>query len=150
MVSHRCFMKRRNVWPVCGRCAVRYPFRTPAILTGSRGDFPKSQQDNVEGVDGKMIFIRYDSLSTMTGLLNWLINLFFLWRFGPTRTMDFSFLRFLDHTERYITVGRIPLDEWSAHCRLLYLTAHNTHNRKTSMPQVGFETTISACEWPQK
>jgi len=28
-------------------------------------------------------------------------------------------------------------------------TTHNTHNRQTSMPLVGFETTISAVEWPQ-
>jgi len=26
---------------------------------------------------------------------------------------------------------------------------HNTHNRHTSMPSVGFEPTISAGKWPQ-
>jgi len=51
---------------------------------------------------------------------------------------------FLDHTQRCTTVGRTPLDEWSARCRDLYLTTHNTHNRQTSMPLVGFEPTISA------
>ena len=35
----------------------------------------------------------------------------FLWRCGPTRAMASSFLRFLDHTQRRITVGRTPLDE---------------------------------------
>ena len=60
--------------------------------------------------------------------------LFFLWRWGPTRAMVSSFLRFLDHTQRRITIGRNPLDEWSARRRNLYLTTHNTHNRKTSMP----------------
>jgi len=30
----------------------------------------------------------------------------------------------------------------------LYLTTHNTHNRKTSMPPVGFEPTISAGKRP--
>ena len=73
----------------------------------------------------------------------------FLWRCGPTRAMASSFLRFLDHTERRITFGRTPLDEWSALCRDLYLTTHNTHNRQTSMPPVGFEPTISAGERPQ-
>jgi len=34
-----------------------------------------------------------------------------LWRCGTTRTMASSFLRFLDHTQRRITVGRTPLDE---------------------------------------
>jgi hypothetical protein len=35
----------------------------------------------------------------------------FLWRCGPMRAMASSFLRFLDHTQRRITVGRTPLDE---------------------------------------
>jgi hypothetical protein len=37
-----------------------------------------------------------------------------------------SFTTFLDHTQRRITVGRTPLDEWSAHRRDLYLTANTT------------------------
>jgi len=71
------------------------------------------------------------------------------WRCDPTRAMASSFTRFLDHTQRRTTVGRTPLDEWSARRRDLYLTTHNTHNRKTSMPPVEFETTISASERPQ-
>ena len=74
---------------------------------------------------------------------------FFLWRCDPTRAMASSFTRFLDHTQRRITVGRTPLDEWSARRRDLYLTTHNTHNRQTPMPPVGFEPTISAGERPQ-
>ena len=73
----------------------------------------------------------------------------FLWRCDPTRVMVSSFLRFLDHTRRRTTVGRTPLDEWSARRRDLYPTTHNTHNRQTSMPPVGFEPTISAGERPQ-
>jgi len=60
-----------------------------------------------------------------------------------------SFTRFLDHTKRCTTVDRTPLEEWSARRRDLYLTAHNTHNRQTSMPLAAFEPTIWACEWPQ-
>ena len=75
-----------------------------------------------------------------------LLFFFFLWRCGPTRSMASSFLTFLDHTQRRITVGRTPLDEWSARRRDLYLTTHNT---QTSMPPVGFEPTISAGERPQ-
>ena len=52
----------------------------------------------------------------------------------PQWTMDSSFTRFLDHTQRRTTVSRTPLDEWSARRRDLYLTKHNTHNRQTSMP----------------
>jgi hypothetical protein len=72
-----------------------------------------------------------------------------LWRCDPTRVMTSSFLRSLDHTQRRRTVGRTPLDEWSARLRDLYLTTHNTHNRHTSMPLVWFELTISAGERPQ-
>ena len=51
-------------------------------------------------------------------------------------------------TLRHITLGRTPLDELSAHCRDLYLTAHNTHERKTSMPPARFEPAIPANERP--
>ena len=58
------------------------------------------------------------------------INFFFpLWRCSPTRAMTSSTLRFLDHTQQRTTVGRTPLDEWSARRRDLYLTTHDTHNR---------------------
>jgi hypothetical protein len=50
---------------------------------------------------------------------------------------------------RHTTVGRIPLDEGPAHRRDLYLTSHNTHNRQTSMPPVGFEPTILVSEQPK-
>jgi hypothetical protein len=36
---------------------------------------------------------------------------------------------FLDHAQRRTTVGRIPLNEWSARRRDLYLTTHDTHNK---------------------
>jgi len=56
--------------------------------------------------------------------------------------------KFLDNTKRPTTVGRTPLDEWSVRRRDLYLTAHNSHNRQTFMPPVGFEPTIAAGERP--
>jgi hypothetical protein len=56
---------------------------------------------------------------------------------------------FLDHTQQRTTVGRIPLDEWSARRRDLYLKTHNTHNRQTTMLPVGFDPTISADERPK-
>ena len=73
---------------------------------------------------------------------------FCFWRDSPQWARASSFTRFLDHTQRRTTVGRTPLDEWSARRRDLYLTTHNTHNRQTSMPPVGFEPTISAGERP--
>jgi hypothetical protein len=71
------------------------------------------------------------------------------WRHSPKWARPSSFTRFLDHTQRRKTVGRTPLDEWSARRWDLYLTTHNTHNRLTSIPTAGFEPTISAGEWPQ-
>ena len=68
---------------------------------------------------------------------------------APSGAMAPSFTRFLDHTKRRTTVGRTPLDEWSARRGDLYLTTHNIHNRQISMTQVGFEPTIPAGERPQ-
>ena len=42
-----------------------------------------------------------------------------------------------------------PLDEWSARCRHLYLTTHDTHKRLTSMSPAEFEPTIPASAWLQ-
>ena len=68
---------------------------------------------------------------------------------APQWAKPSSFPKFPDHTQRRTTVGRTPLDQWSARGRDLYLTTHNTHKRQTSMPLVGFEPTISAGERPQ-
>ena len=59
---------------------------------------------------------------------------FFLWRCGPTRVMASSFLRYLDHTQRRITVGMTPLYRWSARRRDLYLTTHNTQQTNIHAP----------------
>ena len=58
-----------------------------------------------------------------------------LWRWGPTRAVAPPFTRFLDHTTTHHSRYRTPLDEWSARHIDLYLKAHNTHNRQTSMPR---------------
>jgi hypothetical protein len=60
------------------------------------------------------------------------VSSFFLWHCDPTRVMASSFLRFLDHTQRRTTVGRSPLDEWSARRRDLYLTTHNPRSQQAS------------------
>jgi hypothetical protein len=56
-------------------------------------------------------------------------------------------LRFLDHTHD-APVSRTPADELSVHRRDLYLTAHNVHERRTTMTPAGFEPTISAGHSP--
>jgi hypothetical protein len=48
------------------------------------------------------------------------------------------------HTQTRIhTLGRILLDEWSAHRKDLYIT-HNTHSSQTSILPAGFEPVIPA------
>jgi hypothetical protein len=49
---------------------------------------------------------------------------------------------------RHTTVGRTPLDEWSARRRDLYLTTQNIHKRQTSMLPAGFESATPASEQP--
>ena len=64
---------------------------------------------------------------------------------GPGSPHYRGFMITLGHT----TLGRTPLDEWSARRRDLYFTTHNIHNRETSMPPAGFEPKIPAGERPQ-
>jgi len=42
----------------------------------------------------------------------------------------------------HTTLGRTPLDEWSAHRTDFYLTTLNTHKRQISIPPAGFEPAI--------
>jgi hypothetical protein len=86
----------------------------------------------------------------------WLCLYCFVWYFfffggitAPQWARASSFTRFLDQARWPTAVGMTPLDEWSASRRVLYLTTHDTHNRQTSMPPVGFEPRMSAGEWPQ-
>ena len=87
----------------------------------------------------------------LPAVVNAVMNMFvfYFWRNSSQWATASSFTRFLDHTQRRTTVGRTPLDEWSACRRDLYLTTLNTHNRQTSMSPVGFEPTIPAGELPQ-
>jgi hypothetical protein len=52
-------------------------------------------------------------------------------------------------TLRHTTLGRTPLDEWSARRTDLYLTTQNTHKRQTPMCPAGFEPATPASERPQ-
>jgi hypothetical protein len=67
----------------------------------------------------------------------------------PTHSRCRGCLFWLDHTQTHTTVGRTPLDKGSARRRDLYLTTHNSHKRRTSMPPVGFDPTIPASAGPQ-
>jgi hypothetical protein len=58
---------------------------------------------------------------------------------GPSHCWD------LEITLRHTTLGRTPLDEWSAQRRELYLTTPNTHKRHTSL---AFEPANPASQRP--
>jgi hypothetical protein len=53
-------------------------------------------------------------------------------------------------SDRHTTFGTTPLDEWSARCKDLYLTTHNTHKRQKLLPPkprgAGFEPAIPTSE----
>jgi len=51
-------------------------------------------------------------------------------RFGPIAGPGLPLRGFAITLIGHTTVGRTPLDEWSARRRDLYLTTHNTHNRQ--------------------
>jgi hypothetical protein len=89
-----------------------------------------------------MYFIQLTALAVQSSLVCF-------WRDSPQWARASSLMRFLDQTQPRNTLGRTPLGECSARRRDLYLTTHNTHNRQTSMPPVGFEPIISAGERPQ-
>jgi hypothetical protein len=59
---------------------------------------------------------------------------------GPSHCPGFTI------TLRHTTLGRTPLDEWSARHRDLYLTTRNTHKWHTSTPLARFQATIPASE----
>jgi len=75
------------------------------------------------------------------------ILIFPLWRCVPTLAMASSFLMFLDYTEWRTTVGRTPLDEWSARRKDPYLTTNNTRNTQTNNPQQSKRVAADLCLW---
>jgi len=102
---------------------------TPAILPLTRNQRPRMASLNVHYFCSLLVVsvlyelhMAYNSARNARILrTNWKQNkrgincdmffFFFLWHCGPTRAMASSFWRFLDHTQRRITVGRTPLDE---------------------------------------
>ena len=51
-------------------------------------------------------------------------------------------------TLRHTTLGRNPLDEWSACHSALHVTTHNGNKRQSSLPPAEFEPAISATQLP--
>jgi len=72
----------------------------------------------------------------------------FSWSPGPMRTMAASFLRFLDHIKRSITVGRVSLGRVIGPSQRP-LPDNTQQSQQMSKSPVGFEPTISTGERPQ-
>jgi len=75
-------------------------------------------------------------------------DLFYCGAAAPLGPMPPHFLGFTI-TRRHTTLGRTPLDRWSARRRGLYLTTHTIRKKKTSMPPMGFEPAILASKRQQ-
>jgi hypothetical protein len=88
-------------------------------------------------------FILYFHNSSIT-----LLICFFRMARQPLGGLGLLIFRGFTMTLRHTTLDRTPLDERSARRRDIYLTTHNTHNRQTSMPPVGFEPAIPVSERP--
>jgi hypothetical protein len=73
---------------------------------------------------------------------------FFSWCHSPEWDRASSLLRLCNHTQTHTTLGRTPLDDWSARCRDLYLKTHNSYKRQTSLSSAGFGPKIPANELP--
>ena len=107
---------------------------------------PAKRQSTEQHNTHQLLYVRYIYIFFFSTGATTHCGLYFAALYRATAS---SRTRFLDHTQRRVTVGRTPLDEWSVRRRDLYLTTHNTHNRQTSMPPVGFEPTISKGERPK-
>ena len=78
-----------------------------------------------------------------------LLLIIFVMTRRPLKGQGLLIFEILQSHSILFTVGRTPLEEWSAGRRDLYLTAHNIHKRVTSMTPAGLESEIPTSERPQ-
>ena len=121
-----------NLWPFCWRNHGQYRFLGYEINPSNAELNPICHLLALLGVHQ---FLHVSTIRVKSLTLRLLMSYIY---------MEHLFLMFLNHTQRRTTVGRTPLDVWSARRRDLYLTTNDTHNRQISMPPVGFEPKISA------
>ena len=98
-------------------------------------------QVTLRGTDFFYISFSCTTISTLMSLLmacskciQWLLS-YLLSSITTDWVWLLIFMRFLDHTQRRITVGKTPLNEWSVRRRDLYLITHNNHNRHIHAPR---------------
>ena len=76
------------------------------------------------------------------------IQIYFLWLDNPSEPKDPQYWGF-EITRRHTTLGRSPLDEWSARRKGLNLGAQNTHKRQDIHAPGGIRTAIPPSERPE-
>jgi hypothetical protein len=92
----------------------------------------------------EVTFIMYQ-VAAVEVLLQWFL---FGGRSDPIPGHDLTLPGFT-MTLRHTTLGRTPLDEWSARRRDLYLTTHSTQKGQTDVTPAGFEPETPASQLPQ-
>jgi hypothetical protein len=80
------------------------------------------------------------TLSNTEGIVLIIQCMVFLWHFGPIPGHGLPLWGFVITLIGNTTLCRIPLDEWSAQCWGLYLTAHKHSQQTTSMLPSGIRT----------
>ena len=127
--------------------AITHTYSTVDVLTfsctTSRNKYFKPQKKGRKGLK----FCPYLNFTLCNvSARSWYVvmfNFFLPWRNSPSGPRSPHYQGFTI-TLRHTTLGRTPLDAWSARRRDIYLTTHNTHNRQTPMPPTGFQPMIPA------
>jgi len=94
------------------------------------------------------LFLLYSVLKNLLFLLSFFLILTSFYLVTASAVSYCYTSHSMTHTHTH-THSRTPLDDGSAHCKDLYLTTHNIHNRQTSTPPVEFEPVTPARAWPQ-
>ena len=119
-LSHLIYTVRPCLIHTCH--AMPMPFSDHAVLLKATAQYGRRESMATERHERGMgtAWARHVMFeSAWTGTLNFVFNFFlFFLRISPLPPPQWarasSFMRFLDHTQRRTTVGRTPLDEWSA------------------------------------
>ena len=120
---------------------------TENILAGGEGP-TCSDKTEPHGMENYLCCWTGRWVDVMCLVKQWLFFFFLLCRYSPSGPWPPHY-RCFTITLRHTTVGRTPLDEWSARCRNFYMTTHNTHKTQISVTPGGFEPAIPTSEWRQ-
>ena len=122
-----------------------YSILTPWHYLFLRNRFLVGVVCNISHVDGgSYCSCQFTTRTLSQGMRVSTCNCFPLWRFDPIPGRGLPLRGFAFTLIWHTTLGRTPLDKWSARRSDVYLTSHNTQQTSTS-PTV-FEPTIPAIE----